>query len=94
MRVGLTYAEPGNQVWLNLEVPEGATLQDAIEASGILERFPHIDLDQQKVGVFGKIKPLQTELSEGDRVEIYRPIVADPKKVKRRKTEKPDAEEA
>lgn len=93
MRVGLTYAEPGDQVWLNLEVPDGSTLMEAIEASGILKRFPHIDLEKQKVGVFGKIKSLETTLNEGDRVEIYRPIIADPKKVKRRKADDDDDED-
>ena len=51
---------------------EGATVQQAIDASGLLARFPEIDLDVQKVGVFGKLKPLDTVLADHDRVEIYR----------------------
>lgn len=85
MHIGLAYAEPGEQVWLQLELPEGSTIGEAIEASGILRRFPSIDLARQKVGVYGKVKPLDAVLEDGDRVEIYRPIVADPKTVRRRR---------
>lgn len=74
MRVSVIYAKPDEQVWLPVNVDEHATLMSAIEASGILNMFPAIRLDQQKVGVFGKICPLDTALNSGDRVEIYRPI--------------------
>jgi putative ubiquitin-RnfH superfamily antitoxin RatB of RatAB toxin-antitoxin module len=84
MHVGVAYAEPGQQVWLRLEVPDGSTVRDAIEQSGVLDRFPHIDLGNQKIGIFGKMAKLDAPLKEGDRVEIYRAITADPKTVPRR----------
>lgn len=84
MKVSIVYALAKRQLWLNVEVPEGATLCEAIERSGILAQFPEIDLEQQKVGIFGKVSALETRLEEGDRVEIYRPLVADPKTIKAR----------
>ncbi len=74
MKVSVVYAKPDEQVWLPVNVEQHATLLSAIEASGVLRMFPAIRLDQHKVGVFGKICPLDTELTAGDRVEIYRPI--------------------
>ncbi len=85
MQIGVAYAEPDQQVWIKLEIPNGSTLLDAVNRSGILHRFPQVDLKRQKVGIFGKIAKLDTPLREGDRVEIYRPITVDPTKVKRRK---------
>ncbi|WP_426415214.1 RnfH family protein [Aestuariirhabdus sp. LZHN29] len=87
MKISIAYAETRRQHWIQLELEAGATLNDAIVASGILERYPTIDLEQQRVGVFGKFAKLDTSLSDGDRVEIYRPIVADPKTVARRPQE-------
>lgn len=84
LHVAVAYAEPHQQAWLTIEVPEGCTVRNAISASGILERFPHIDLERQKIGIFGKIATLDTTLKEGDRIEIYRTITADPRKVPRR----------
>lgn len=84
MQVGIAYSEPGQQVWLNIEVPEETRVQDAIERSGILKQFPHIDLGAQKVGVFGRLVKLDAALKPGDRVEIYRGIIADPATVPRR----------
>jgi len=84
MIIGVAYAKSNQQVWTNIDVPEGATVQDAIEQSGILNKFPEIDLEEQKVGIFGKLSKLDAQLREGDRVEIYRPIVADPDTVERR----------
>lgn len=86
MNVGVAYTEPEDQLWIRLEVPDGSTVLDAIERSGLLARFPHIDLGIQKVGIFGKITTLDAPLQEGDRVEVYRPIVADPALVHRRDT--------
>ena len=92
MQVGLAYTDPKDQVWLRLDIPEGSTLKDAIEASGLLARFPEIDLSKQKVGIFGKLAKLDAPLKEGDRVEIYRPITADPKTVKRRERDTTESE--
>lgn len=84
INVGVAYGRTTKQVWLKINVPEGSTIQDAINQSGILEMFPDIDLNTQKVGIFGKIAKLDKVLAEGDRVEIYRPITADPETVERR----------
>lgn len=84
MNVGVAYANATSQLWLELDLPEGSTVQDAIEQSGILNRFPEIALAQQKIGIYGKFVKPQTCLKEGDRVEIYRPIICDPTQVERR----------
>ena len=84
MQIGVAYSEPGQQIWLNIEVPDESTAEDAIQRSGILKQFPHIDLAAQKVGVFGRLVKLNAALKPGDRVEIYRGIIADPETVPRR----------
>jgi putative ubiquitin-RnfH superfamily antitoxin RatB of RatAB toxin-antitoxin module len=91
MQIGVTYSEPGQQIWLNIEVPEGSTAREAIERSGILKQFPHIDLDAQKVGIFGRLIKPDAALRAGDRVEIYRTITCDPQTVPRRDLEDDDA---
>ncbi|MEQ1530580.1 MAG: RnfH family protein [Methylococcales bacterium] len=85
MNVGVCYAEADRQLWLRLEVPDGSTVQQAIELSGVLKQYPHIDLSSQKVGIFGKLAKLDAAVKEGDRVEIYRKITADPQQVQRRR---------
>ena len=87
MKIGIAYALPQRQVWFDVNLPDGATIKDAIERSGILGQFPEIDLEQQKVGVYGKVSKPDTVLNDGDRVEIYRPITADPDTVERRDQE-------
>ena len=84
MQIGVAYSEPGQQIWLNIEVPDASTVSEAIERSGILKQFPHIDLGAQKVGVFGRLVKLNAALKAGDRIEIYRAIIADPETVPRR----------
>jgi len=86
MNVGVAYADKFKQVWLKLEVPDGSTIRQAIEHSGMLRQFPEINLDKQKVGVFGKPTKLDSPVTEGARIEIYRPITADPELVERRDT--------
>jgi len=88
VKVEVAYARPDVQVILEVDVPEGATAEEAIRASDILERFPEIDLAKQKVGIFSKVAPLSKELREWDRVEIYRPLIADPKAARRQRAEK------
>jgi len=78
MRVSVAYIDPATTFWQTLEVEDGCDLGSAITLSGILMKVPAIDLDTQKVGVFGKVAKLDTLLKEGDRVEIYRPITATP----------------
>jgi hypothetical protein len=84
MHIGVAYADKFKQTWLKLDVPEGSTVQEAIRRSGLLDQFPEIDLARNKVGIFGKLAGLDTVLAEGNRVEIYRPITADPETVERR----------
>ena len=84
MNVGVAYADKFKKVWLKLEVPDGSTVREAIEHSGLLAQFPDIDLETQRVGIFGKITRLTAKVCEGDRVEIYRDITADPEMVERR----------
>ncbi|QFY42479.1 RnfH family protein [Candidatus Methylospira mobilis] len=84
MNVGVCYAEADRQLWMRLEVPNDSSVLDAVTRSGILQRFPEIDLNVNKTGVYGKIVALDSPLKEGDRVEIYRAITADPKTVRRR----------
>jgi putative ubiquitin-RnfH superfamily antitoxin RatB of RatAB toxin-antitoxin module len=93
MKVGIAYARSNRQVWFDVELPEGATILDAINKSGILKQFPEIDLEKQKVGIYTKLSKLDTVLTHGDRVEIYRPIICDPKTVPR-KAKAGDAAEA
>ncbi|MEX3814590.1 RnfH family protein [Paraburkholderia sp. BR13439] len=88
LTVEVCYALAGEQALIAVELPAGATLRQAIDASGILQRFPSIDLNTQKVGVFGKLKPLDTVLADHDRVEIYRPLLVDPKVSRQRRVEK------
>lgn len=85
MNVGVCYALADRQLWLRLDVPEGSTIAEAIQLSGLLKQYPEIDLESQKVGVFGKIAKLDAAVKEGDRVEIYRKITADPTQVQRRR---------
>ena len=90
MQVSVCYSDRNQQAWLRIEVPEGSTAGTAIEQSGILSMFPSIDLDTQKIGVFGKVIKTDTPLASGDRVEIYRPITCDPATVPRRQMEQAD----
>ncbi len=88
LSIEVCYALPNEQALIAVELPEGATLQQALDASGILKRYPQIDLEKQKVGVFGKLKPLDTVLADHDRVEVYRPLIVDPKAARQRRVEK------
>lgn len=83
IEVEVAYAKPDEQLIISLQVAPGATLKQVIEQSGILDRFPEIDPAQLKAGVFGKLKKLDQAVREGDRVEIYRPLIADPKQVRK-----------
>jgi putative ubiquitin-RnfH superfamily antitoxin RatB of RatAB toxin-antitoxin module len=84
MQVGVAYSEPAQQLWLRIEVPDETTVRQAIEQSGVLQKFPSIELGNCTVGIFGKAAELDAMLRPGDRIEIYRPITADPATVPRR----------
>lgn len=82
--VEVAYAPPGEQNLLEVKLKAGATVEQAIIQSGVLQAYPEIDLEQHnKVGIFGKISRLDQPLQAGDRVEIYRPLKADPKVVRK-----------
>ena len=89
IKVEVAYAQPTQQKILSVEVEEGTTLLDAARQSGITGYFPEIDLDNTKLGVFGKLvpKPDVQTVKPGDRIEIYRPLIADPKEVRKRRAE-------
>jgi hypothetical protein len=90
IEVEVAYATPARQLLLRLSVPAGSTLGDAIDRSGIRDEWPEIEVDPARVGVFGRKKPLDTVLREGDRVEIYRPLIADPIEARRRRARDAD----
>ena len=83
--VEVAYAKPHEQVIVPVEMPAGSTLRQAVEQSRLAERFAEIDLDTIKVGIFGRLKKPDQVLQAGDRVEIYRPLIADPKEVRRQR---------
>ncbi len=85
INVHVCYALPDTTVLLETQLPAGSTIKQAIDGSGVLTRFPDIDLSVQKVGVFGKLKTLDAVLHEGDRIEIYRALKADPMESRRRR---------
>jgi uncharacterized protein len=83
LRVEVVYALPDQQVVAVLALPSGATVQDAVRQSGLLQRFPDIELTKQKTGIFGQPTTPDTLLRDGDRVELYRPLTRDPKQARR-----------
>lgn len=85
IQVELIYALPDRQRLLSFFVEEGLTVKDAVEQSGVLERYPELDIETMKVGLFGKLTKMTQIMREKDRVEIYRPLIADPKEVRKRK---------
>ncbi len=87
IKVEVIYALPAQQPLLRVQLPEGATVGDAIRASGVLEAHPEIDLAKNKVGIFSKLVKLDEKVRDRDRVEIYRPLIADPKEVRRKRAE-------
>ena len=83
--VEVAYALPKEQLIIPVRVPTGTTAEDAIKLSGILQKYPEIDLAVNKFGIFGKLTKPDAVLRELDRVEIYRPLIADPKEVRRQR---------
>jgi len=81
--VEVAYARERAQALLGVKGPQGLRVSDAIELSGLLERFPEIDLSVNKVGIFGKTVRLDQTLRSGDRVEVYAPLIADPKQARK-----------
>lgn len=87
INVEVVYALPAQQLLLQVQLAEGATVEDAIRASGVMVSFPEIDLTKNKVGIFSKLVKLDETVRDKDRVEIYRPLIADPKEVRRKRAE-------
>ncbi len=87
IQIEVAYALPSQQVIMPLKLAANSTVEAAIKHSGILEKFPEIDLAQFQVGIFSKLTKLDTLLRDKDRVEIYRPLIADPKEVRRKRAE-------
>jgi len=87
LNIEVVYAMPDVQILLKRSVPAGTTVADAIRVSGVLDKHPEIDLDKNKLGIFGKLTKADTVLRDKDRIEIYRPLIADPKEVRRKRAE-------
>lgn len=85
IQVEVAYASQNRQIVIVLELEGGVSVRDAIQEAGVLADFPEIDLATNKVGIFGKMVTLDTILHDADRVEIYRPLVCDPKELRRRR---------
>lgn len=83
--VEVAYARPEQQWLLRLQLPAGATVADAIRASGLPERFAEIDVERDGVGIFSRRAALSDRLQAGDRVELYRPLTVDPKQARRQR---------
>lgn len=85
INVEVIYALPQRQELIRLKLPAGSTLQQAVHSSGLLEKYPEIDLAKSRFGLYGKLSKVDTVLRERDRVEIYRPLIADPKEVRKQR---------
>lgn len=88
INVELVYGLPHEQTLLSLEVVKGNTVEQVIVNSKISKTYPEIDLSINKVGIWNKTCKLQDTVKDGDRIEIYRPLIADPKEVRKRRAEK------
>ena len=89
--IEVVYALPEEQVLITLDVEQGTTVEQAVKLSGVLEQFPDIDLTKNKLGIFGKTTKADQVLRDKDRVEIYRPLIADPKESRRKRAEKKES---
>lgn len=83
--IEVAYALPHQQLIIPIKIQAHATAEAAILASGIMKKFPEINLQDNKIGIFGKLAKLDTPLRDKDRVEIYRPLIADPKEVRKQR---------
>jgi uncharacterized protein len=85
LSIEVVYALPEKQEIITVKLPVGATARQAIEATGLLQKYPEIDLAKNKLGVFAKLSKPDAVLRDRDRVEIYRPLIADPKEVRKQR---------
>ena len=86
--IEVSYALPKKQIIIPILVPKDISVKEAIELSGILKKFEEIDLSSNQVGIFGKLTSLDKSLRDHDRIEIYRPLIADPKEIRRKRAAK------
>jgi len=85
--VDVVYALPKTQELVQLTLAQGSTVQQAIAASGLLQKYPEIDLSKNKLGIYGKLTKADVPLRARDRVEIYRALIADPKEVRKKRAQ-------
>jgi len=85
LSIEVVYALPQKQEMFTVKLPDGATVRQAIEACGVLQKYPEIDLTKNKLGIFAKLTKPDAPLRNRDRVEIYRPLIADPKEVRKQR---------
>jgi putative ubiquitin-RnfH superfamily antitoxin RatB of RatAB toxin-antitoxin module len=85
IHVEVVYAKPERQEVASINLPAGSTVGQAIDASGLLAKHPEIDLLNNKLGIYAKLAKVDTTLRDRDRVEIYRPLIADPKEVRKQR---------
>jgi putative ubiquitin-RnfH superfamily antitoxin RatB of RatAB toxin-antitoxin module len=85
IQVEVVYARPERQEIASISMPAGSTVGQAIEASGLRAKYPEIDLAKNKLGIYAKLAKVDTALRDRDRVEIYRPLIADPKEVRKQR---------
>ena len=83
--IEVSYALPKKQIIIPVLVPKNISVKEAIELSGVLKKFEEINLDSNQVGIFGKLTTLDKDVRDRDRIEIYRPLAADPKEIRRKK---------
>lgn len=92
VKIEVAYALPNKQTLLQVTVEPGTTVKEAIVASGIMDRYSDIDLEQNAVGIWNRTCKLDAVPVDGDRIEIYRPLIADPKEARRLRAEKAKSE--
>jgi uncharacterized protein len=85
--VEVAYALPNEQLIIPISMPPEANAETVIRASGILKKYPEIDLSVNQIGIFGKLIKLESPLRNLDRIEIYRPLIADPKEIRKQRAE-------
>lgn len=88
IHIEVVYVLPETAHSVSLQVNPGTTIRQAIQQSGLLERSPGIEVDDRRVGIHGRLRDPDTPVSDGDRIEIYRPLLVDPKEARRRRAAK------
>jgi len=88
VRLSVCYARPDVVFLKDVAVPAGTSVEGAIRASGLTEAYPEVDPSTARVGIYGKLKTPDTLVRDGDRVEVYRPLTADPKQARRKRVQK------